>query len=391
MEHFQDRVERGKVTSNDVLFNLLPILTQALSKKAFNLFDVMHHGTDEKQLSNIFAWLLHNGQTHELGDAFVRIFIDEINIKLDEPINMEAFNVFQEVNTSKPGKPMDIADIVLEGDKTVIVIENYHSSSGHGHSYYGYQKYGACDGKRSVVVLLCEIVDSSLQTNGWENAPVITYSNLVRNLYSLIQNDINYQQAYPLQYGFIIQMEGYFVKGRQTNDSASIDFINVLCANDEGELFRRTDSTKAANDFGEYLRDEAIHRFNECREMLNRAKSELKRFASTSLNHQLNTVKIVFDKASIGYQGIFQWTVNLYKDGKVILQIKFGPSAWFANEKDKHWKLCVVNPDYSHIFIADSQTKEIRQSAVTLGEVLDGLSPDDNRLCEEFLNLLISK
>jgi len=375
-------------TRNDLLLNLLLILTQARAKKAFNLFDVMHHGTNEKQLSNIFAWLFHSGQTHELGDAFVRIFVDEVNIGRDEPIEIEEYSVFQEVNTSKPGKPMDIADIVLEGDKTVIVVENYHSSSGHGHSFYGYQEYGARDGKRSVVVLLCETIGSSLQTDGWENAPVVTYSNLVKKLYSLIQNDTNYKHAFPLQYGFIIQMEDNFVKGRQINDSASIDFINTLLASGEGEFFRKADAAAAANDLGEYLKEEAIHRFNESREMLNSVKSKLKLFANTTFKHQVNDNKTVFDNASIGYQGIYQWTVNLSKSGEVILQLKFGPSAWFANEKDKDWKLKVANADYSHIFITNCRTKEIRQSAVILKEVLDGLSPDNTKLCEEFLDLI---
>jgi hypothetical protein len=36
---------------------LAPMLTNRPQRR-FNVFDVMHHGTHEKQLSNVFAWLL---------------------------------------------------------------------------------------------------------------------------------------------------------------------------------------------------------------------------------------------------------------------------------------------------------------------------------------------
>ena len=40
----------------DLLTILVPMLSNR-ARKAFNVFDVMHHGTHEKQLSNVFAWL----------------------------------------------------------------------------------------------------------------------------------------------------------------------------------------------------------------------------------------------------------------------------------------------------------------------------------------------
>ena len=42
----------------DVLSRVLPTLVAPWSSEEFNVFDVMHHGTHEKQLSNVFAWLL---------------------------------------------------------------------------------------------------------------------------------------------------------------------------------------------------------------------------------------------------------------------------------------------------------------------------------------------
>lgn len=50
---------------------LIPSLSRSLTEQ-FNVFRVMHHGTHEKQISNVFAWLLQPDETHELGDAFQR-------------------------------------------------------------------------------------------------------------------------------------------------------------------------------------------------------------------------------------------------------------------------------------------------------------------------------
>lgn len=72
------------------------------------------------------------------------------------------------------------------------------------------------------------------------------------------------------------------------------------------------------------------------------------------------------------------------------MQIKFGPSAWYAIEKDRNWVL-TVDPevaDYSRLFITRARTREIRQSQVSLQEVLDGLAPDDLRLRDELVQIL---
>lgn len=53
---------------------LLPNLVQR-SAPQFNVFDVMHHGGHEKQLSNVFAWLLDPSGTHQLGTLFKRSFL----------------------------------------------------------------------------------------------------------------------------------------------------------------------------------------------------------------------------------------------------------------------------------------------------------------------------
>ena len=91
-----------------------------------------------------------------------------------------------------------------------------------------------------------------------------------------------------------------------------------------------------------------------------------------------------------------QWTINFeVRDegediGEARLQLKFGPSAWFANEQaTSTWKRTVDRAlvDYSHVFITRAKYREIRQSSVTLREVLDGLEPDDRRLHDEIVDL----
>ncbi len=61
------------------------MLSRSLEAR-FNVFDVMHHGTHEKQISNVFGWLLDTEGSHQLGDTFLRIFIDEITRADAEPI-----------------------------------------------------------------------------------------------------------------------------------------------------------------------------------------------------------------------------------------------------------------------------------------------------------------
>lgn len=102
-------------------------------------------------------------------------------------------------------------------------------------------------------------------------------------------------------------------------------------------------------------------------------------------------------KVSAPYASTYQWTVgfDVRDDGEDFgeprFQLKLGPSAWFANEKDRHGKR-TVDPevaDYSRLFVTRAKTKEVRQSEVTrLQQVLNGLAPRDLRLHDEIVHLL---
>lgn len=125
--------------------SLVPSLSRSLSEQ-FNVFRVMHHGTHEKQLSNVFAWLLQTDGTHELGDVFQKIFMGRINSLLvtTTPFQTSGFRVTQEVDTSgEAATGKDIADIVLTAPHESVVIENFGTSDGHGHNYEGYLAHGA--------------------------------------------------------------------------------------------------------------------------------------------------------------------------------------------------------------------------------------------------------
>ena len=169
---------------NQMVTALVPSLSRSLAEQ-FNVFRVMHHGTHEKQLSNVFAWLLRVDGTHELGDAFQRLFVDQVNRSLPagSQLPSSGYRVVQEIDTSgQDALGRDIADIVLTSALASVVVENFESSDGHGHDYHGYLAHGAAGGKQSVVVLLCARREGHRQINGWEQAVVVTYAELLQSL-----------------------------------------------------------------------------------------------------------------------------------------------------------------------------------------------------------------
>jgi len=380
--------------NEELVTALLPILAKRLERE-FNVFNVMHHGTHEKQLSNVFAWLLDADETHKCGDAFLRIFLEEVNHELggEAKVGVGSFSVRQEVNTSEKDDGMDIADLVLEDHDTVVVIENYYTSSGHGHNYDAYLKFGDRGGKRGLVVLLCENENRTELTKGWENARVVTYTTLVEKLFHYVENNGDFRKTYPQQYSFISQMQRHFVKGKRVNDEDLVDFIDALCKTGEARHFGTQRNQDAAINFGDHLREEAVRRFEEGRDLLRRLKRKLRDYGEGTLKPQVNAAlnEQYVGEVSAKYQGSYEWTINFSRvadNSKLAFQLKFGPSAWYANEKDSDWPASerCVDPDYSHLFVTCG--KKIRQSVVALREVVNGISQDDTRLRDEVLGLI---
>ena len=377
---------------SDVVARVLPSLAARVEPE-FNLFEVLHHGTHEKQISNLFAWLLNSEGTHRLGDAFARIFVEEVNRGLERhrQVGYEPLSVSQEVDTSGCGA--DFADLVLEGASTAMVVENYYTSDGHGHSYEGYRRFGEQGGKTCVVVLMCERVNPESQKDGWEFAPVVAYRTLVDRLLSHIGADPKYQQECPEQYSFFRHMERQFLKGTHVKTEQLIDFIDAMCQVGESDRLS-LGGDDAALKFADTFRELAIINFNESRALLFEVKRILKDYGSRVLRDQVNEAiaETRFGNVDANYRGTYQWTVTFepqqaahrtggveHPDGGYLgrLQLKFGPSARFANTGNPRWLKTVPNPNYAHIFI--TWNREVRQSTVTLREVVHGLPEDDLR------------
>jgi hypothetical protein len=389
---------------DQLVTRLLPVLARK-QQEEFNVFDVMRYGGHEKQLSDVFAWLLDVDGTHKLGDAFLRIFIDEVNRGIKavdpnaDPVAFGAYGVRQEVNTAAAGEAGDIADLIVEDEKTVLVVENYYTSSGHGHSYCGYLSFGKQDRKRSVVVLPCATRNSAEQTDGWENASVVTYPSLAQRLMNHVDHDEGYKHDCAAAYSFIDHLHKRFVKGRKMNDDELIDFIEAMCETGEAGRYGMRPIEPAAVQFADHLREQAKTQFDESRELLQRVKAALRNYAAEVLKSQVNAElgeEYITDVAA-RFQGSYEWTVNLFEnvESAAVVQLKFGPSAWYANEvKRGDWgndtweeTVPVGQADYSRLFITRSR-KAIRQSDVALREVIEGLSPDDFRLRDEIVHFV---
>src|SRR5699024_7790705 len=207
-------------------------LSRSLAEQ-FNVFRVMHHGSHEKQLSHVFAWLLDSEGTHRLGDAFQKIFVEHVNQGLAgvERLPTCGYEVVQEVDTSgNEDREGDIADIVLTSESASIVVENYEWSDGHGHGYERYLAHGAAGGRQSVVVLLCVRHVSHLQTDGWEKAVVVTYAELLESLRGHIIRDAVWRRAHPRQNFFISELVEHFTEGPGVvSGEDQIRFIEAMC------------------------------------------------------------------------------------------------------------------------------------------------------------------
>lgn len=388
------------VVSDGLVTGLLPVLGRSL-ELGFNVFDVMHHGLHEKQISNVFRWLLDPEQTHNLGDRFLRIFIDELNRVSagSEPLPHGSYLVRQEVNVAMGAWGADIADLVLESEAAVVVVENYFTSDGHGHSYSGYLAFSVRDGKRGSVVLLCRDEDASLQSMGCENAAVLTYGKLAERLLEHVGGDRAYQHKNPDAYAFIEQLHRKFVRGKGlVGDQEVLNFVVAMCDTGEVRRYQEQPQEVAAKRFADDLAVQARERFGEGRDLLQRVKGRLSAFSEGPLRRQLNATRGegFVRRIDARLAGIYQWTINIDVEeepndlGRSRLQLKFGPSAWFANERDPSWTRTVESgqADYSRLFLTRAGVKEVRQSTVSIQDVLDGLGPADPRLHDEITGLL---
>lgn len=379
---------------------LLPSLSRSLGEQ-FNVFRVMHHGTHEKQLSNVFAWLLDVDATHGLGDAFQRLVLAWVNDSLTADVSLPptGYRVTQEVDTSglvggvDAAEEMDVADIVLSRPEAAVVIENYATSDGHGHAYDRYLAHGRAGGRTAAVVLLCQRHDRQLLRDGWENAVVLTYAELLGGLRDRIGADASWRRRHPEQAFFIDQMIQHFVEGpAAVNVEDQIAFITAMCETGESARFGYRPIDRAAQEFADLVAEHARRQFEEGRRTLAEIKSRLRTYARTSLMTSVNEVLDVgqIQRVETRFVGTWEWSVALRRtDAQPGIFLEFGPTAVAENAKVPQ---PVADPDYSKVFVtmhsADGQVVErIRQTDVSLADVLDGLAPGDERLRDAVVSM----
>lgn len=381
---------------NGTVLALIPSLSRSLEEQ-FSIFRVMHHGTHEKQLSNVFAWLLTPDASHGLGDTFQRIFLTQINDALadSEPLATIGWTVRQEVDTSPaedPGK--DIADIVLTSSAATLVIENFATSDGHGHGYHRYLSYGTTGGRRSVVVLLCIRRETHRQTQGWEEAVVITYAELIARLKEHVARDAKWRRTHPQQFFFIDEMARHFVEAPMeiSSDDRSA-FIDAMCQTGEAVRFSYRPIDTAAEEFADLVARHAKQQFEAARLLLQSVKSALRGYAQRTLMEQVNTSLETgrIEKVSANFQGRWEWCIVLRRaDERRTVYLDFGPTAAMHYTEGS---FPIERPDFTRIFVSrkgtgDALTGEVDrliQTDVTFDEVLAGLTGDDTRLRDAIL------
>lgn len=385
----------------DFVTSLLPALSRSLAEQ-FNIFRVMHHGTHEKQLSNVFAWLLTPDSTHQLGDTFQRIFLERVNATLPSDGQMPAlgYRVVQEVVTrgdeGVAGETdKDIADIVLSRPDAAIVVENYGTSDGHGHSYQRYLAHGTAGGRPATVVLLCHRREAHLQRDGWEKAVVVTYAEVLTDLQSHVDRDRLWCQQHPDQLFFIRQMVQQFVEGpAAVNVDDQISFIKAMCETGESARYGHRPRDRVTQEFADLVAEHARRQFEESLKALAKVKGGLRSFARSTLMAQVNArvERGRIEKVVTRFVGQWEWCIELQRaDGHPAIFLEFGPTAVVENERVP---VPIGEPDYSRIFVTLENAEQesiarLVQTDVSLAEVIDGLSRDDGRLRDAVLTVAV--
>ena len=384
---------------NDFVTALLPSLSKSLSA-TFNIFRVMHHGTHEKQLSNVFAWLLAADETHGLGDKVQTAFVERVNERAhsSEQLPTAGYRVVQEVDTrtgedGDPNDSIDIADIVLWRDDAALVIENYGTSDGHGHSYQQYLAHGSAGGRSAVVVLLCHRHEAHLQKGGWEQASVVTYAEVLSDLKAGVDSDSKWRREHPEQMFFINQMYQHFVKGPETvNVTDQVSFIKAMCETGESARYGYRPRDRATQEFAELVAEHARKQFEDSRATLARVKERLRSYSRSVLVDQVNAAleSGLVEKVVTRFVGQWEWCVELQRtDSEPTVFLEFGPTAVVENKRADE---AIDEPDYSQVFVTlhNPETggiSKIAHTDVTLAEVIAGLDQDDLRLRDAVLTI----
>ncbi|WP_295690077.1 PD-(D/E)XK nuclease family protein [uncultured Brevibacterium sp.] len=379
---------------------LVPTLSRSLAEQ-FNVFRVMHHGTHEKQLSNVFAWLLNAQGTHHLGDAPQRLFLELVNDSLpaDSRLPTTGYDVAQEVVTpGSEGEPVpelaDIADIVLSSPEAAIVVENFGTSDGHGHDFRRYLALGTANDRSAAVVLLCQRHEPHLQRDGWQRAVVITYAELLRSPRTHIAGHRAWIRQHPEQHFLIRQLFEHFVEGPAAmNTEDTLAFLTTMCETGESARYGHRPRDLVTQEFADLMAAQARRQFADSRALLASTKKALRDHADATLVGQVNAQIPAgpIEKVVTRFVGQWEWCVELQRsDDHPTVFFEFGPTAVAEQERVPRR---LETPDYSQVFVSLQDQSgvgisRLAHTGVGLAEVLDGLQEMDLRLRDAVLGIV---
>lgn len=378
-----------------VVTGLVPALSRSLAEQ-FNVFRVMHHGTYEKQLSNVFSWLLQSDATHHLGDTFQRILLDHVNRHRPEEqaLATSGYHVAQEVSLrDEEDGTTELADLVLRRADACVVMEHYGTSDGHGHGYDRYLRHASAGGRNGAVVLLCARHEPHRLSDGWQDAVVATYSDLLSELKAAIAADRPWRKDHRDAAFFLNQLFDHFLEGPSAvNVDDRIAFITAMCRSGEARRYGHRPQKAAAEEFANELAQYALHQFEESRKTLLTVKRALRSFTSSTVMPDLNSrlTRGTITTVNTRFQGKWEWCVSLWRtDGERAVFLIFGPTIAPENERVPE---PLESPDYANIFALrrgpDGGVDRILDTGVTMAEVLAGLSSDDMRLSDAVMAIL---
>jgi hypothetical protein len=278
--------------------------------------------------------------------------------------------------------------------KAAVVVENFGTSDGHGHDYRRYLALGSAGGRDAVVVLLCERHVPHLQRDGWEQAVVITYAEVLHALRAHIVSERTWIRQHPDQHVFLRQLFEHFVEGPAAmNTEDTLTFLTAMCETGESARYGHRPHDRVAQEFGDLIAAHARRQLEESRALLASVKRALREYASATLMSQVNEVITAgpIEKVLTRFVGQWEWCVELQRsEDHPTVFLEFGPTAVVEQERVPR-KL--EHPDYSQVFVtlqdkAVDGISRIAHTGLHLAEVLDGLATDDLRLRDAVLEII---
>jgi len=306
-----------------------------------------------------------------------------------EQLPPAGYRVAQEVMTAGEVGAVDAAS----ADIADIVIENFGTSDGHGHDYWRYLAHGTDGGRPTAVVLLCLRRVPHLQRDGWEEAVVVTYAELLRALRAHIDADRRWRRNHPDQHSLIRQLDEHFVEGpAAVNLEDTITFLTTMCETGESARYGHRPRDVAEQEFADLVAEHARRQLIDSRTVLATTKRSLRAYGRSTLTDSVNAAipEGAIERVITRIVGQWEWTVELQRtDSHSTVFLEFGPTAVVELQRIPH---TATDPDFSCLFISlqaesGSDNSAISQTDVRTAEVIEGLAPDDTRLQDAVLRI----